>query len=98
VGRRHRDDDRLRRHRSEADRRPDHRNRRIVVGIVFLSVLTAAIASHFVGNDATTDNQADAERDAAIALRLDEAVIEISQQIRKLDERLARIEQAVNEA
>jgi voltage-gated potassium channel len=67
----------------------------IVVGIAFLSVLTAAIASHFVDNDATTDNQADAERDAAIALRLDEAVIEISQEIKKLDHRLARIEEVL---
>jgi voltage-gated potassium channel len=67
----------------------------MVVGIAFLAVLTAAIASHFVGNDAAVDSEADADRDTTIALRLDQAVIEISQEMSKLDDRLARIEQGI---
>lgn len=38
---------------------------------------------------------ADADRDATIAIRLDEAVIELTQEIKKLDGRLANIECAV---
>lgn len=64
-------------------------------GIGFLSLLTATFASHFVKLDRAPESRADADRDAAIALRLDQAVIEISQEIGKLNERLARIETAV---
>jgi voltage-gated potassium channel len=68
----------------------------MVVGIAFISILTAAIASHFVGRDAASDNEADAERDAVIALRLDQAVVELAREIRKLDHRLAHIEEALD--
>ena len=67
----------------------------MAVGIAFLAILTAAIASHFVGTDAAADTEVDAHRDATIARKLDQAVIGISQELSKLDQRLARIEDAV---
>jgi voltage-gated potassium channel len=67
----------------------------MVLGIGFVALLTATIASSFVAQDASEQDARDADRDAKIALRLDEAVIEISQEMQKLDERLARIERAV---
>jgi voltage-gated potassium channel len=65
------------------------------VGIGFLSILTATIASHFVKTEREPEAKADAERDATIALRLDQAVIEISQAIHALEQRLGGIEQAI---
>jgi voltage-gated potassium channel len=65
------------------------------VGIGFLSILTATIASHFVKTEREPEARADADRDATIALRLDQAVMEISQAIAGLDQRLVRIEDAV---
>jgi voltage-gated potassium channel len=69
----------------------------MVVGIGFLSVLTATIASQFVKTERAPEQRADADRDATIALRLDQAVIEISQAIGTLEQRLARIEKAVTD-
>jgi hypothetical protein len=67
----------------------------MVVGIGFLSVLTATVASYFVKTERQPEQAADADRDATIALRLDQAVIELSQAIGTLEQRLARIEDAV---
>jgi len=65
----------------------------MLVGIGFLAALTASIASMYVASDAAVENRADANRDATIALRLDEAVVELSQPLHGLDARLARIEE-----
>jgi voltage-gated potassium channel len=67
----------------------------MVVGIGFLSVLTATIASYFVKLERAPEQTADADRDTAIALSLDQAVREISQAMGALEERLGRIEQAI---
>jgi hypothetical protein len=65
------------------------------VGIGFLSILTATIASHFVKTEREPETQADADRDATIALRLDQAVIEISEAIQAVEQRLGGIEKAI---
>jgi voltage-gated potassium channel len=69
----------------------------MVVGIGFLSVLTATVASYFVKAERAPESQADADRDAAFALRLDQAVIEISHAMRSLEQRLAGLERALRD-
>ena len=68
----------------------------MLIGIGFLAALTATIASMYVASDAKVESRADADRDATIALRVDQAVIEISQQLGMLDTRLARIEEELS--
>ncbi len=60
----------------------------MVVGIGFLGLATAAIASHFVNTDATDKHRETKDRQRQILARQDE----ILSQLRKVNERLAAIE------
>ena len=60
----------------------------MIVGIGFLGLATAAIASHFVNTDAEEKHRRSTDKQQQILAREDEII----SQLKQLDERLARIE------